>query len=757
MRKIVLLALLLTFIGKSNAQNWLTAGNPLGAAGVLGGTSGHYDVQFWANGFQYMDLQWNTGYFGLGTSSPAHLLDVSGGDIDISTSTRTYMISGNPVLWHNGITSNIFVGVGAGNTTAGLIGNVYMGFQAGNHSSGSSINSVLIGDSAGYANGANGATFVGYDAGIRSAASADFPTYVGYLSGYHESGSYNAFLGANSGYYSVVSANTYIGSGSGCTQADSLGSLNVTLGYQSKTGGTGSNEIAIGANALATVANTMALGGATTGGSAYATWVGIGLSGDAPHWPLEINAVTKTNTVMTDSSGLKFRQLTSSYSPTVATHKFLTVNQYGDVVLDNIDSVPAYTYAWTLKGNAGTSPGTNFIGTTDNEDLIFKVNNILSGEINQASGNTAFGFNDLGSNNSTAIDNTAMGYNALQDNTYASRNTAIGYEALYHQAFGTSAWNCENTAIGALALFSNIPTSTTNGYQNTAIGYEASYFNSIGLQNTSVGLQAGIANTTGNYNTCVGYGANYENVSGSGNTAIGYSALFGTGSYSATGNTAVGDSAGYDNNTGTYNTYVGYKSGASGNYTNSTAIGNGAVVNASNKIVIGNTSVSLIGGYQGWTTYVSDKRFKKNIQHDVHGLDFILKLQPVTYNMDIKKLNTLLTRTITKDSAGKTETISIAPKYDSACIKKEAIRYNGFLAQDVERVADSLGYSFSGVVRPANDNDTYKMTYSDFVVPIVKAIQEQQGIINSQAKEIADLKTQMVAMQKAIADLGNKK
>jgi len=29
---------------------------------------------------------------------------------------------------------------------------------------------------------------------------------------------------------------------------------------------------------------------------------------------------------------------------------------------------------WSLTGNPGTSPGTNFIGTTDNKDLVFKTN-----------------------------------------------------------------------------------------------------------------------------------------------------------------------------------------------------------------------------------------------------------------------------------------------------------------------------------------------------------------------------------------------
>src|SRR5690606_7138919 len=32
--------------------------------------------------------------------------------------------------------------------------------------------------------------------------------------------------------------------------------------------------------------------------------------------------------------------------------------------------------AWLLSGNAGTTPGTNFIGTTDAQPLVIKTNNI---------------------------------------------------------------------------------------------------------------------------------------------------------------------------------------------------------------------------------------------------------------------------------------------------------------------------------------------------------------------------------------------
>ena len=39
-------------------------------------------------------------------------------------------------------------------------------------------------------------------------------------------------------------------------------------------------------------------------------------------------------------------------------------------------TVPASTSSWNILGNSGTVAGTNFLGTTDNIDLVFKTNNI---------------------------------------------------------------------------------------------------------------------------------------------------------------------------------------------------------------------------------------------------------------------------------------------------------------------------------------------------------------------------------------------
>lgn len=69
----------------------------------------------------------------------------------------------------------------------------------------------------------------------------------------------------------------------------------------------------------------------------------------------------------------------------------------------------ADSLAWKRNGNAGTSTAMHFIGTTDNQALNFRVNNIRAGLIDNASYNLALGYSGF-LNNSSGTHNTAIGY-----------------------------------------------------------------------------------------------------------------------------------------------------------------------------------------------------------------------------------------------------------------------------------------------------------------------------------------------------------
>ncbi|MBK7160887.1 MAG: hypothetical protein IPH77_20675 [Ignavibacteria bacterium] len=83
------------------------------------------------------------------------------------------------------------------------------------------------------------------------------------------------------------------------------------------------------------------------------------------------------------------------------------------------------------------------------------------------------------SQNTTGIQNTAVGYSSLYANFNGNNNTAMGFESLRF---------------------------TTITSQNTAVGYRSLY-NNQGNYNTALGHNAGSTITTGANLTCIGIDA----------------------------------------------------------------------------------------------------------------------------------------------------------------------------------------------------------------------------------------------------------
>ena len=189
--------------------------------------------------------------------------------------------------------------------------------------------------------------------------------------------------------------------------------------------------------------------------------------------------------------------------------------------------------------------------------------------------------------------------------------------------------------------------------------------------------------------------------------------------------------------------YIGNEAAASGSgATNEIAIGYAAVGNGSNSVVIGNSSITdvylggggctngvacgigqvgnhagaasaTVGHAQYWNSY-SDERLKKDIHDSDLGLDFILKLRPVSYVFKVG--NSLMNY--------------------------------GFIAQEVEK---ALGGRISGIVTRQKDAmGTYELNYSSIIAPLVKAVQELKSTDDSNT---AELKQLITIQQKEIDDL----
>ena|GEM_PF-3198178 len=204
--------------------------------------------------------------------------------------------------------------------------------------------------------------------------------------------------------------------------------------------------------------------------------------------------------------------------------------------------------AWSLVGNSGTNPGTNFLGTTDAQPLILRTNTTgypTGGYLRlSADGRGRLEFLNAGA--SVLI---GEGAGAGTDFSAPRYSVMVGYNAGAAQTTGQF-----NTGIGAAALL-----SLTTGSDNTAVGMAALYSTTVGERNTAVGRSALEGNQTGAANTAVGYRALEGNVGGSYNTALGAGATVGA-----------------------------------SNLTNATAIGSWARVDVSNALVLG--SVAGVNG-----------------------------------------------------------------------------------------------------------------------------------------------------------------
>jgi hypothetical protein len=365
--------------------------------------------------------------------------------------------------------------------------------------------------------------------------------------------------------------------------------------------------------------------------------------------------------------------------------------------------------------------------------------------ISSGSFNTASGINSLFANTS-GQSNTANGGFALSKNTTGNYNTASGYSALSNNTSGA-----ENTANGVNALFSN-----TLGKTNTAVGVNALFANTTGSWDIGIGNGSLQNNTTGNDNTAIGFNAMNANINGVSNVAVGKYALSGnksgnsntafgifTLSNNTSGgfNTALGTLALSSDSTGSNNTAIGSSADVTrGNLTNATAIGYNAKVNASNKVRIGNTSVTSIGGQVGWTIF-SDGRYKRDIKENVPGLTFINSLRPITYTVDIRGLNEYYN----KGGMQAEEKIDEKAKaeMDKAAEDAGKIVHTGFVAQEVEAAAKKLNYEFNGVDKPQDKDGLYGLRYEEFIMPLVKAVQELSKKNDEKDAKIEDLQKQI--------------
>ncbi|MBA4155294.1 tail fiber domain-containing protein [Flavobacterium sp.] len=537
-------------------------------------------------------------------------------------------------------------------------------------------------------------------------------TATGYASlANNTSGNQNTATGTNALYYnSWGTSNTANGSNS--LYSNTTGFNNSAFGsqvlYSNTTGSgntgngisalysntTGSNNIAIGNFAL--YSNTTGVNNSAHGSQAlYSNTTGNANTGIGAN-ALVSNTTGGTNTAV---GGASLYYNTTGSGNTASGYYSLFSNTSGfNNTASGYLSLQNNTTGFYNTASGLSALQNNTVGTYNTATGVSALQNNVAGTYNTATGVFALFANTTGSNN-TSIGrsallgntvgnfNTASGAYALSSNSSGINNTANGYLSLYSNVTGSY-----NSALGVESLYTN-----TTGVANTSLGYQSLRANTLGSYNSAMGSGALITNSTGNFNTSSGNGSLYNNTSGSYNSAIGFRGL----EYNTIGNfnTSCGVDALRINTTGSNNTAIGYNAN----------VPNGA---ANNQIRIGDYNITYAGVQVGWSI-TSDSRWKTNIKPSSLGLEFIKKLNPVSYYR-------------TNDENKKTE--------------------YGFVAQEVEKTLDECGDSNNGIITK-DDEGLLSMRYNDLIAPLVKAIQEQQKMIEKLNVEIKLLKEKSIAKE----------
>ncbi len=175
------------------------------------------------------------------------------------------------------------------------------------------------------------------------------------------------------------------------------------------------------------------------------------------------------------------------------------INQDGTVQCETDDVGTGGAY-WSLTGNAETVPGTNYLGTSDNQPLELKVNgqralrlepnptspNVIGGSISNTVGAGLYGATIAGGGD------TASTCGGAQD-PCGNRITA---------SYGTIGGGSGNAVSGEHATIAG-------GYSNWAVGWESTvgggWYNIAGGHNTTVG--GGVLNTADGGSSTIGGGA----------------------------------------------------------------------------------------------------------------------------------------------------------------------------------------------------------------------------------------------------------
>ena len=310
-----------------------------------------------------------------------------------------------------------------------------------------------------------------------------------------------------------------------------------------------------------------------------------------------------------------------------------------------------------------TGPGT----TTADENVIighsaaircgdeFNTSNTFIGAFTAANVNQGSSNNEVNEKNTFLGTRAGLNLGLTNPNQQSvNDNILIGYRA------------------GGNGASTNVQAYEHNIYIGSDAGLEAA-----GVGNIGIGQNANVSGNLGFYNTALGVNALQSQTGGDFNVAVGNDAL--QQMQTATNNTAIGKAAG--------STVVGFS--------NTTALGHNSQPQGSDEIVLGDNAVTTLRCNTPVISGLSDVRDKDNIEELSCGLQFIMDLDPVSWDWD---------------------------RRDGTMQGKKG---SGFVAQEIDEVVqDWEAEEILPSLVNKNNPDAWEVGSAALIPVLVKAIQE---------------------------------